>query len=179
MSEYLNIHQMYVTVSFYYFYEVTSGSVLSATWYFLQFRQGKLSDSVKLQSTYTVIIITVIFSSLISDHADSSRVDIFYCLSNISNRDCFSFADEQWNFIQGNFYIVMTFSKNFLRDGSIRQEFYEHHFFWQIYIAAFGILCINRCDHDFVSKEKLVFYLSCESIVCVIKCQRAEHHIIV
>ena len=170
---------MYVTVSFYYFYEVTSGSVLSDTWYFLQFRQGKLSDSVKLQSTYTVIIITVIFSSLISDHADSSRIDILYCLRNISNRDCFSLANKQWNFIQGNFYIVMSFFKDFLRDGSIRKEFDEHHFLRQIYVAAFCVLSINRCDHDLVSKEKLILYLSCEGIICVIKGQRAEHHIIV
>lgn len=61
-----------MTVSFYCYFEVT----VLGRW---------------LQHTYTVAIITAIFSFLISDHADKSGFNIFYCLCNITEileRNC-------------------------------------------------------------------------------------------
>ena len=108
---------------------------------------------------HAVVVIELILALRIPQHFYCICPDIFHALSRLCNRDLFPPADEQDDFVQRDFHIVMAFFQCLLINTSIGKEFYQFHLLGKIYIAAFRVLGINRGDHDLVAEKELVFHL--------------------
>src|SRR5699024_9150455 len=76
------------------------------------------------------------------------------------------------------FHIVVSCRQNLLFHCSILRKPHHLHLLWEIDIASFFILLIDRRQHQFLSQKQLVFNLSCISIRRIIEGQRPEHHLI-
>ena len=65
-----------------------------------------------------------------------------------------------------------------LLNCSICRKSYKQHILRQIHISSDGILRVNRCDHDLISKHELILNMSRDPIIWIFKCQRLEHHVV-
>ena len=65
-----------------------------------------------------------------------------------------------------------------LLDCSVCRKSYKQHILRQIHISSDGILRVNRCDHDLISKHELILNMGRDPIIRIFKCQRLEHHVV-
>ena len=88
------------------------------------------------------------------------------------------FPDEEDQLLHSGGYIVMAFFHR--PDIIVFRTFhsYQHHILRKIYIAAGGVLFMDRSGHNTVSDHQLVFHLVCKRILWIIKGQGTEHHFI-
>ena len=72
-----------------------------------------------------------------------------------------------------------TLFQNLLRDASVCQKFHKLHFFRQVNVTSSCILLIDRCNHDLISKDQLVFHAYSHLILRVDEPKGLEIHVII
>ena len=90
----------------------------------------------------------------------------------VSIKDCTTFV----NLFGGG---ADCYIPDFFGNGSVWQELDEFHFLRQVNVTASCVLLVDRCDHDLVSEDELVFYTNCHLVVRVNEAERFEVHVIV
>ena len=127
----------------------------------------------------SVIFVQSIVAAFIAKHLEVLCINIFHALCHFCERDAFAASDEEWYFVECYVYIVNSFCEDFFGNGSVWQELDEFHFFRQVNVASSCILLVDRCDHDLVSEDELVFYANRHLVIRINEAERFEVHVIV